>query len=167
MCECAVVCKNRFGSYFISTYVGIQSGRGGEVDAPLIGGRLSSTVSREQLDGGAEGRQESTGGDASGEPDGSGTDRPDRPPVSGVLEALSVPKHARRGVIAGALLATGMYLIRVLELLGPTSSAREYPILGPEGWFVLLAFVLAVAVALSLTILLTVAEAVRMATRPE
>ncbi|MEF8780492.1 MAG: hypothetical protein V5A46_07420 [Haloferacaceae archaeon] len=84
-----------------------------------------------------------------------------------MLEALSVPKHARRGVIAGVLLATGMYLIRVLELLGPTGGAREYPVLGPEGWFLLLAFVLAVAVALSLTILLTVAEAVRMARRPE
>nr|WP_119822034.1 hypothetical protein [Halalkaliarchaeum desulfuricum] len=79
-----------------------------------------------------------------------------------MLSALSVPKHAKRGALAGLLLAIAAYLVRVLELLGPPPGAREYPILGPEGWFLVLAFVLAVTSAMLITILLVALEAARM-----
>lgn len=133
----------------ISTNVDHNSGRSEGVDAPLIARRVSRLVSRPEPD------------DA-GEPE-----RPERPPASAVLSALSVPKHARHGAIVGVLLAVGAYLVRVLELLGPAAGGREYPVLGPEAWFLVLAFVLAVTAAMLVTILLTAVEAVRMARQVE
>lgn len=87
--------------------------------------------------------------------------------MSEVMIALSVPKHAKRGLIAGIVLAGGAYLVRILELLGPVRATRQYPILGPEGWFLVLAFVLAVTFAMLVTMALTAIEAVRMSKRAE
>ena len=88
---------------------------------------------------------------------------PDRPPGSGLLDALRVPRNAVVGVAAGIALAVVAYLARVLELLGPFAGTREYPVLGPEGWFLVLAFVLATSTALLVASALTVVEAVRLA----
>ncbi len=72
-------------------------------------------------------------------------------------------RNAAVGAGAGLLLAAAAYLFRVLELWGPVDGTREYPVLGPEGWFLLLAFVLAVAFGLLVTAALTVATAVSRA----
>lgn len=88
---------------------------------------------------------------------------PGRPSSGGLVQALNVPQNAKRGVAAGVVLAVGVYLFRVLELLGPFAGTRQYPILGAEGWFLLLAFVLASATALLVTALLTVVTAVKLA----
>jgi hypothetical protein len=87
---------------------------------------------------------------------------PDRPPSGGLVGALNVPRNAALGVAAGVALAAVVYLFRVLELLGPFAGTRQYPFLGPEGWFLLLAFVLASATALLVTAVLTVASAYRL-----
>lgn len=79
------------------------------------------------------------------------------------LESLSFYRNVRIGVVAGASLALSLYLVRTLELLGPLIDAREYPLFGPDVWFLLLAFVLAAASALSVAVALTVVEAVREA----
>jgi hypothetical protein len=86
-------------------------------------------------------------------------DVPDRPPAAGLVAALRVPRNAAAGAVAGVCLAVGAYLFRVLELVGPSAATREYPVLGPEGWFLVLAFVLASATALLVTALLTVVTA--------
>jgi hypothetical protein len=65
-------------------------------------------------------------------------------------------------VLTGVALAAAVYLFRVLELLGPFAGTRQYPVVGPEGWFLLLAFVLASATALFVTAALTVASAYRL-----
>ena len=114
-------------------------------------------MSREGTDG-TDGFERSGGEDERAE-----QERPDRPPASAMLSALSVPKHAKRGGLAGLSLAIAAYLVRVLELLGPPAGGREYPILGPEGWFLVLAFVLAVTSAMLITMLLVALEAARMA----
>jgi hypothetical protein len=88
---------------------------------------------------------------------------PDRPPGGGLLEALDVRRNALIGVGAGLLLAAGVYLVRVFELLGPTPGTRAYPVVGAAGWFLLLGFVLAVTTAMLVTALLTVVSAVRLA----
>ena len=88
---------------------------------------------------------------------------PSRPPSGGLVQALNVPRNAMVGVATGLGLAVVVYLFRVLELLGPFAGTRQYPILGPEGWFLLLAFVLASATALFVTALLTVVSAYRLA----
>ena len=87
---------------------------------------------------------------------------PDRPPASGLVRALNVPRNAKLGVASGLGLAVVVYLFRVLELLGPFAGTRQYPVLGPEGWFLLLAFVLASATALLVTAVLTVVSAYRL-----
>ncbi|WP_049986621.1 DUF7536 family protein [Halobellus rufus] len=88
---------------------------------------------------------------------------PDRPPQSGLLGALRVPRNATIGVAVGVALAVAVYAARVLELFGPFAGTREYPLLGPEGWFLVLAFVLATSTALLVTSALTVVEIVRQA----
>jgi len=88
---------------------------------------------------------------------------PDRPPQSGLVQALRVPRNAAIGIGVGVALAAVAYLARVLELLGPFAGTREYPVLGPEAWFLVLAFVLATSTALLVTSILTVVETVRRA----
>jgi hypothetical protein len=88
---------------------------------------------------------------------------PGRPPQGGLVHALNVPRNAKVGAAAGAALAAVAYLFRVLELFGPFAGTREYPVLGPEGWFVVLAFVLASSTALLVAALLTVVSAYRLA----
>jgi len=86
---------------------------------------------------------------------------PDRPPQSGLFDALRVPRNATIGVGVGVALAVAAYVARVLELFGPFGGTREFPILGPEGWFLLLAFVLATSTALLVAAALTLFELVR------
>ncbi|QKG94127.1 hypothetical protein EXE43_08560 [Halorubrum sp. SS5] len=78
-----------------------------------------------------------------------------------LLESLSFYRNVRIGAAAGALLALSLYLVRTLELLGPVIDTREYPLFGPDVWFLLLAFVLAATSALAVAVVLTVAAAVR------
>ena len=80
-----------------------------------------------------------------------------------LLESLSFYRNVRVGVAVGALLALSLYLVRTLELLGPVIDTRDYPLFGPDLWFLLLAFVLAATSALSVAVLLTIAAAVRSA----
>ncbi len=87
---------------------------------------------------------------------------PGRPPSGGLVQALNVPRNAKLGVLSGIALAVAVYLFRVLELFGPFAGTRQYPILGAEGWFLVLAFVLASSTALLVTALLTVASAYRL-----
>ena len=87
---------------------------------------------------------------------------PNRPPSGGLVQALNVPRNAALGVAAGLGLAVVVYLFRVFELLGPFGGTRQYPVVGPEGWFLLLAFVLASATALFVTAVLTVMSAYRL-----
>ncbi|WP_144902276.1 DUF7536 family protein [Halobellus captivus] len=87
---------------------------------------------------------------------------PDRPPQSGLVRALRVPRNAAIGVGVGVALAVAVYVARVLELFGPFAGTREYPVLGPEGWFLVLAFVLATSTALLVASALTVVEVVRL-----
>ncbi|QLG64109.1 DUF7536 family protein [Halorarum salinum] len=82
-----------------------------------------------------------------------------------MLEALSVRRNALVGVGVGLLFALGVYLVRTFELLGPVVETREYPVLGPEGYFVLLAFVLAAAVAILVATGLTVVSLVLLVRR--
>ena len=90
---------------------------------------------------------------------------PQRPPGSGLVQALRVPRNGAVGVAVGIALGVLAYIARVFELLGPFAGTREYPGLGPEGWFLILAFVLATSTALLVASLLTVVEAVRLARR--
>lgn len=94
---------------------------------------------------------------------GVSSDAPDRPPGGGVVRALDVPRNAAVGLAVGALVAAGAYLFRVLELGGPFAGTRQFPVVGPEGWFLLLAFVLATATALVVATLLTLVSAYRLA----
>ncbi|UIP00727.1 hypothetical protein Hbl1158_05050 [Halobaculum sp. CBA1158] len=86
---------------------------------------------------------------------------PERPPALGLLETLSVRRNAVVGVAVGGGLGVAVYVVRALELLGPVGGTREYPVIGADGYFLLLAFVLASATALLVATLLTVAAAVR------
>ncbi|MFA1610217.1 DUF7536 family protein [Halobellus rubicundus] len=88
---------------------------------------------------------------------------PNRPPSAGLIDTLRVPRNAAIGASVGVALALAAYFARVLELFGPFAGTREYPVLGPEGWFLLLAFVLATSTALLVTSALTVIEAIRRA----
>jgi hypothetical protein len=92
-------------------------------------------------------------------------DIPERPPTGGLVAALNVPRNAALGFLAGAMVAAGAYLFRVFEVAGPFGGTREYPVLGAEGWFVLLAVVLAAALGLLVTTLLTLVSAYRLAKR--
>jgi hypothetical protein len=88
---------------------------------------------------------------------------PERPPSGGLVRALDVPFNAAIGVAVGLLLALVAYAVRVFELLGPVGGTRQYPGLGPEAYFLLLAVVLASATALLVTVVLTAVSAVRLA----
>jgi hypothetical protein len=92
-------------------------------------------------------------------------ERPDRPPSTGLLDALRVRRNATVGVVAGAALAVLVYLVRVFELFGPVAGTQRYPLVGPEGWFLLLGVVLASATALLVTAVLTAATAIRLSRR--
>jgi len=89
------------------------------------------------------------------------SDEPSKPPMLVLLESLSFYRNVRVGAAAGALLAVTLYLVRTLELLGPVIDTRDYPLFGPDVWFLLLAFVLAATSALSVAVALTIAVAVR------
>ena len=88
-----------------------------------------------------------------------------KPPMLVLLESLQFYRNVRIGVVAGVVLAVLLYVVRTLELLGPLTEVREYPVVGPEGWFLLLAFVLAATFALLVASILTVVEAIRGARR--
>ncbi|ELZ29821.1 hypothetical protein C474_12331 [Halogeometricum pallidum JCM 14848] len=88
---------------------------------------------------------------------------PERPPQRGLAQALHVSRNAKAGAAVGVLLAAVAYLFRVLELFGPFAGTQRYPFLGAEGWFAVLAFVLASSTALLVTAALTVVSAYRLA----
>jgi len=87
---------------------------------------------------------------------------PARPPSAGLLDALEVRRNALVGVVAGVALAVAVYLVRVFELIGPVGGTQRYPGIGPEGWFLLLGFVLASATALLVAAALTLVTAYRV-----
>lgn len=89
------------------------------------------------------------------------TDGSTKPPMLVLLESLAFYRNVRVGLVAGAALAVLLYATRTLELLGPVIDTRDYPLFGPDVWFLLLGFVLAATFALLVAIALTVAEAVR------
>ena len=84
-----------------------------------------------------------------------------KPPMLVLLESLAFYRNVRIGLVAGAGLALLLYLVRILELLGPVIDTREYPLFGPDVWFLFLAFVLAATFALLVAVALTIAEAAR------
>lgn len=90
-------------------------------------------------------------------------ERPDRPPAAGLIRALNVPRNAAVGAVVGVALAAAMYLVRVLELLGPVRGTRTFPVLGVGGWYLLLAVVLAAATTLLVATCLTLVAAHRLA----
>jgi Mg/Co/Ni transporter MgtE len=73
-----------------------------------------------------------------------------------------VPRNAVVGAGVGVVLAAVLYFVRVLELFGPFAGTREFPVLGPEGWFLLLAFVLATTTAMIVAAVLTVLSAISL-----
>ena len=85
----------------------------------------------------------------------------ERPPSAGLIDALEVQRNATIGLAAGVALAALVYLVRVFELIGPVGGTRQYPVVGPEGWFLVLGFVLASATTLLVTAVLTVVTAYR------
>ncbi|QZP37226.1 DUF7536 family protein [Halobaculum magnesiiphilum] len=93
--------------------------------------------------------------------------RPDRPPITGLVETLSVKRNVAVGAAVGVALAVAVYAVRALELLGPVGGTREYPVLGPDGYFLLLAFVLASSTTLLVASVLTVVSAVRALRAPD
>jgi hypothetical protein len=92
-------------------------------------------------------------------------DVPERPPSAGLATALNVPRNAAVGFLTGVLVALGAYLFRVLEVAGPFGGTRQYPVVGPEGWFLMLAVVLAAALGLLVTGVLTAVSAYRLVKR--
>ncbi|QHS17033.1 DUF7536 family protein [Halopenitus persicus] len=87
--------------------------------------------------------------------------RPDGASLSAFFAALDVRRNAAIGGAVGLAVGIGAYLFRLLEPFGPFTGTREYPVIGPEGWFLLLAFVLAVTCGMLVTIALTARSAVR------
>lgn len=92
-------------------------------------------------------------------------DPPKRPPLAAMAEVLRVRRNAIAGLIVGGLLALATYLVRVLELLGPFQGTRAFPVLGVSGWYLMLAFVLAVTTAMLVAALLTLGSAIRLVRR--
>lgn len=90
-------------------------------------------------------------------------DTPPRPFSGGLVQALNVRRNAKAGIAVGVLFAVSIYLARVLEVFGPVIGTRKYPVLGPEGWFLFLAFVLATTSAILVAALLTLVSAYRLA----
>lgn len=89
--------------------------------------------------------------------------QPERPPTATFLAALNVRRNAAIGLAVGLVFALIVYLVRVLELLGPFQGTREFPLLGVGGWYLMLAFVLATTTAILVATVLTVVSAVRLA----
>lgn len=89
-------------------------------------------------------------------------DRPEAPPLAALGAALHVRRNVVVGVVLGVALGVGAYLVRVLELFGPVAGTREYPVFGVSGWFLMLAFVLAVTSGLLFAAALTAVSAVRL-----
>ena len=79
-----------------------------------------------------------------------------------LVEALHVRRNAAAGLLTGAVLAVGAYLFRVFELGGPFAGTRQFPVLGAEGWYLMLAFVLASSTGLLVATLLTLASAYQL-----
>jgi hypothetical protein len=88
---------------------------------------------------------------------------PARPPSASLIDALEVRRNALVGAGTGVAIAVLVYLVRVLKLIGPVVGTQRYPVIGPEGWFLVLGFVLASATALLVTAVLTAATAYRLA----
>jgi hypothetical protein len=82
-------------------------------------------------------------------------DESDGAPTGALIDALGVKRNAIVGVAVGVGTAMVAYGVRVFELFGPVGSARSYPIVGPETWFLLLAIVFASATALAVMLVLT------------
>ena len=76
-----------------------------------------------------------------------------------MMEALAVKRNATAGLAVGVGVAVVAYVFRVFELFGPAATTREYPVVGPEGWFLLLAVVFAVSTALLVMLVLTAVQA--------
>jgi hypothetical protein len=111
-------------------------------------------ATREAADGDPRGSAEARTGGASGErPD----DRPERPGVGPLVERLRVRRNGLAGAAVGVLAAAGLYAVRVGELLGPFAGRQSFPVIGPEGWFLVLALVLASSTAVIVATLLTLA----------
>jgi hypothetical protein len=91
------------------------------------------------------------------------SDVPDRPPTANLVAALDVRRNALLGLVVGLLVAAVAYAFRVLELGGPFAGTRQFPLLGPEGWFLILAFTLATATAILVATFLTLVSAYRLA----
>ena len=90
---------------------------------------------------------------------------PERPPSAGLLDTLQVRRNATIGLTSGVALAALVYLVRVFELIGPVAGVQRYPVVGPEGWFLVLGVVLASATALLVTTVLTAVTAYRLPRR--
>ncbi len=88
-------------------------------------------------------------------------DTPEKPPMLALLERCGLWRNAKVGLAVGVAVAVAAYLVRALELFGPLAGARQYPIVGPDAWFLLLAFVLAVTFGMLVTAALTVRTAVK------
>lgn len=86
-------------------------------------------------------------------------DAPEEPSLARLLDALGIRRHAVIGLAVGTVLAALTFVYRVL-LVDPGAGAVSSPIL-----FAALAFVLAVAVAAFVAIVLTAIAAVRTARR--
>jgi hypothetical protein len=95
------------------------------------------------------------------DPDATEERRPERPRTAALADALSVRRNAAVGGAVGLLVAVGAYLFRVLELVGPFRGTQRYPALGAEGWFLVLALVLASSTALLVATLLTLVSTYR------
>ena len=80
-----------------------------------------------------------------------------------LIDALAVRRNVAVGIVVGLGVAAAAYAVRVFELLGPVVTTREYPVVGPEGWFLLLAVVFAVSTALLVVLVLTAIRAARLA----
>jgi hypothetical protein len=81
-----------------------------------------------------------------------------------------VRRNALAGAAVGVLVAALLYAVRVFELLGPFGGRQSFPVIGPEGWFLLLALVLASSTAVLVATVLTLATGyvvVREETRGE
>jgi len=82
---------------------------------------------------------------------------------STLAEALSVKRNVGVGLAVGVGVAIAAYAVRVFELFGPVVTTREYPVIGPEGWFLMLAIVFASATALLVILVLTGVRVARLA----
>jgi hypothetical protein len=84
---------------------------------------------------------------------------PERPGVAALAERLRVRRNALAGGVVGLVVAVAVYAVRVFELLGPFAGRQSFPVVGPEGWFLLLALVLATSTAAVVATLLTLGTA--------